>query len=796
MDLQSKVRHRSKLRNNRAHLLLVCLTIAVFCPLEATSAPSGSQALFLEVYVNDQPTGLIAEFAVHPDKRISIETDEWHELSMKIPQGAKTVYLDQIENLSYRYDEANQTISIQTSVENRTPQKIDARPSSTKQSDAQSSTGVVVNYALTAAGQTKVTNWDPGFNGISATLNSRLFTPYGIAELSAIGSSDDSVHARFLRLNTNWIFDRPATATRYKVGDLVSGSLPWNRSVRMAGFQVQREFQMRPDLVTIPLPSFSGSAAVPSTIDVYINNSKTFSQQINPGPFEISNIPIINGIGTARMVLRDSSGRTTETDLPFNAPANMLRRGLLDFSIEAGVARRNYGTKSNDYDDQPIASGTLRYGLRDSLTVESHFEASPHLVNAGLGAVMKAGQRGTLSVAGSASSFNGKLGAQLYAALDLDYAGWKLRASTHRTAGDFNDLASVTASDDTISAAPSPYIWDDTPLAIDTISVYSPTILESGSISFGYIHSEYRDRKDGHLLNASYSHSLRSGMSLNLSSFYDFGYEKRFGVFAGLTMAFDGNRSSSITASSDNDRLQVAAQYSKAGTGLPGSTSWQVATAASNTVIHQAAGTYYGENATARAGIYSSGKMLNGELQLDGAVVANGGDIFLAPQVDDAFAIVDTSLPGVEILYENRPVGKTNARGKKLITGLRSYQPNRISLDPTSLPVDADLKFSEVIIQPRYKSGVDVDFNVSTTTNSALVVLKSIDGAHIPAGSTGTLSNGGGSFIVGYDGQAFIENLSQLNIIDVQTKGGDCRAAFKFTPNPGTQNRIDNVVCK
>ncbi|NEV03151.1 hypothetical protein, partial [Bradyrhizobium uaiense] len=41
------------------------------------------------------------------------------------------------------------------------------------------------------------------------------------------------------------------------------------------GLQAQRDFALRPDLITAPLATIGGSAAVPSTVDVYVNNIKT-----------------------------------------------------------------------------------------------------------------------------------------------------------------------------------------------------------------------------------------------------------------------------------------------------------------------------------------------------------------------------------------------------------------------------------------------------------------------------------------------------------------------------------------
>jgi outer membrane usher protein len=154
------------------------------------------------------------------------------------------------------------------------------------------------------------------------------------------------------------------------------------------------QFWLRPDLVTLPLPSAAGSAAVPSTVDVFVNNVRTSSQQIESGPYRISNVPAVTGAGTARVVLRDASGRETVTNLPFYVSPKLLAPGLFDFSLEAGMPRLSYGTTSDTYFPTFAGSGTGRWGVLDWLTVEGHAEAGAGLVNAGAGAAMRTGASG------------------------------------------------------------------------------------------------------------------------------------------------------------------------------------------------------------------------------------------------------------------------------------------------------------------------------------------------------------------------------------------------------------------
>ena len=100
-------------------------------------------------------------------------------------------------------------------------------------------------------------------------LDLRAFSHWGVAssgfliyarETGNIGSSG-GVAASAIRLDTSYTFSNAETLHRVRVGDFISGGLSWTRPVRLAGAQFSLDFGLRPDLVTFPLPSVSGSAS-------------------------------------------------------------------------------------------------------------------------------------------------------------------------------------------------------------------------------------------------------------------------------------------------------------------------------------------------------------------------------------------------------------------------------------------------------------------------------------------------------------------------------------------------------
>ena len=78
-----------------------------------------------------------------------------------------------------------------------------------------------------------------------------------------------------------------------------------------------------------------------------------------------------------------------------------------------------------------------------------------------------------------------------------------------------------------------------------------------------------------------------------------------------------------------------------------------------------------------------------GTAEFEGAVAVLGGGVYAANRIDDSFAVVDAGAPNIDVLYENRLIGRTNSAGRLLVPDLRSYQRNKIEIDPRGLPLDA-----------------------------------------------------------------------------------------------------------
>ena len=159
----------------------------------------------------------------------------------------------------------------------------------------------------------------------------------------------------------------------------------WGRSVQLGGLQLGSNFGLKPGWSSLSVPTLSGAATAPSTVELYINDALRQTQQVGAGPFTIENLAGTTGAAEARIVVRDLLGRETVIVRPFLTSTQLLREGLTDWSVETGRLRYNLASSSADY-RQGFAQGWLRHGWNARWTLESTAQASHALRHLNVGA--------------------------------------------------------------------------------------------------------------------------------------------------------------------------------------------------------------------------------------------------------------------------------------------------------------------------------------------------------------------------------------------------------------------------
>ena len=752
--------------------------------------PSGS--LQLDVLINGYAIDLIAAFVQLPGGGFSSARSELQQLGLKVSgkgNDSEQINLASIEGLNYEYDQDKQTINLKISDAGRETRSIAITPPR-EMLQAESDLGVVLNYTGYGAA-----NYDLGlgashFNGASVTLDARAFSKFGVVQQSGILGTTTFSDFTATRLDTNWTYANQERAETYTVGDIISGSLNWTRPVRFGGGQVQRNFGVRPDLITRPLPSLEGSAAVPSTVDVYVNGAKTYSSDISPGPFSIDHLPLLTGHGTARVVLTDTTGKQTESETQIYTSTSLLAPHLFDYSLDLGLPRRGYGTNNFDYDNQLMAIASARYGISNEITAEAHAEARLDMFEGGLGTSFVAGPFGVFNAAAATSYYQGDLGFYGFGSWDFEYKNLLVRASAARTFGNFVDLAAVT------EIPIKGILHNGVPQALDQLTVsYGFPDWNLGT-GLSLIHINTHEGVDSMIVGANVTKSFRGDISAYANAYIDLDNGTDYGAFVGLTVPFGKNISSSSGASIVKNNWEATTEVAKPLDTSYGSYGWRVSASAQDTYKRLAAeGSYRSDKAILSGRVSGENDRASASATIEGSLVATKSGLFMGNPIADSLAIVDAGVEGIDVSYENRFVGKTRKDGKLLISELRSYQRNKISIDPEKLPLNASVSETDKYIAPRTKSGVLVDFGVKKDGNGLIVVLTDAKGAFIPPGTTISVAGKSEPFLMGYDGEVYLTDIDTHVSLTAESANISCSANFDFQAEKETQTSIGPLQC-
>ncbi|MBY0530451.1 MAG: fimbria/pilus outer membrane usher protein [Xanthobacteraceae bacterium] len=777
-------------------ILLCCLLMIASAVVAQQSG--FTQKLQLEVTLNGQKTNLIASFVRLPDGMLAAERSELEEVGIKVPSVTgpqRPIPLTTVPNLKYVLNEQTQSIAITIPQDQQVTRTYNAREVAAQTPVARSNYGAVLNYSLfgTSGFAFPYSNFD--LSGASATLDARAFSRFGVFAQSGILGTTTFRDAEALRLDSTYTYTDQNALLTYRVGDGITGGLVWTRPIRFGGVQVQRNFGLRDDLVTSPLPSISGNAAVPSTVDVYVNNVRMLSQSVGAGPYTIANLPVLSG-GNARVVLRDPTGRETESTLPFYSSPALLKPGLLDFSAETGLPRLNYATLSDNYVSEPFASVSLRYGLLEWLSLESHGEFNERLSNFGAGLVTRIGSFGILSLAASGSVTGQMQGSQFFAAYETKILGAHLNISTQRTFGEYNDLASINiAPPDLTAFLITPLnINPRPPKALDRATL-SFALPDFTTLSLNIINYEPVFGPKSQLIGASVARSFFGKSNAFLTAFADLNDRKGYGVFAGLSIPLGTDKAVSFGVSSATDGTRFTLDASKAQPQEVGTYGWRFRDSEGKTPYRSAAVSYRTPFGRADASVAQYGELVRTTGEFQGSIIAMNSGVHFSNRIDDSFAIVDVGAANVTVLYENRPIGKTNNAGVLVVPSLRAYQANKLSIDPRGLPVNAEIPVVQEVVVPADRSGVVVKFGVNAGSNAASIVLVGRNGKHLAVGSIARVNGQQSEHVIGYDGRLFVRNLKATNFVVVDIGSGKCRATFPFSESNDSIRAIGPIVC-
>ena len=719
-----------------------------------TTVKSAEQAVAGPLLSEIQVDGAMRHRLVEVQGRgqdLTIGADDARAAGLPVPEGASgRVKLASLALYKWSFDTLRQRLAVQLFRNNDGPNLRDLARKDWDSAESHPLTAFRIDYDLSAT----VAQQGSRAGGLVET--SLVRGGLAIGSSARIGASGEPGARDAVRLDSfaQWALTKQSAILT--AGDFISAGSQSQRAVRMGGIQLASNFALRPDLVTTPLPAFSGKVAVPTNIDIMTADQRYSIGELEPGAFTVRNVPSNEGRGEFSVVTRDALGRDVVQTTRFYVSHDLLAPGTTGYAVNAGFVRRRYGIVSNDYGPL-VASAFLRRGLSPFLTLEASGESTAGLVNFGARGIFTLGNVLLINAEGRFSQ-DGQDGNGTLANFALESMGRKAggRIGASMPSANYRDIASRLG--DTL---PSRQVFADFFYRLGPNTQFQLAYLRQDRradprLANPSLHSEVASASFRTPINSRIdlfaSGGMRTsdrraafasvGISVNLGS------PRHLGIYAGI----EGNNPSAGVSFSKDDvkdgdigyraSANVASNYQR----VTGQIGWRARNAR---LVGQA------EEANGR---------LAGRINANGTLLVAGGTVYARNQSGSSYALVETgTVGGVAIKLENRVVGKTDSRGHLLIQDIPALVPMHVDVDTDKLPADALVRRARRIVSVPQRAVALVQMDV---TRFRPVLRKIVDpaGAPLDAGLPITAAPSGEESLIGFDGMA-----------EINAAGGDRR---------------------
>jgi outer membrane usher protein len=425
-----------------------------------------------------------------------------------------------------------------------------------------------------------------------------------------------------------------------------------------------------------------------------------------------------------------------------------------------------------------VFSASLRRGATDNLTLEGHAEAGRDLSLAGIGAAWTPAGRWGL-VSSSAAHSQGTSSGWQYS-LGYQWLGprFGIDVLAQRADRGFRDLGALESGHGPMLRQDRATFWVQVP---------------HGNVSWTSVRWRDALEQAGEVHSLSWSQMFGPRFSLAASLFHD--NVGGNGASLSFNLSLGERTIASLGTDHAHGQSSVVADVQQAAP-YDGGWSWRVQAGDREGAVGLAEAGYRGRYGEAHFGLDHDAGGNGAFFQAVGSVAWMDGHAFASRQIQDSFAVVSTSgVPNVPVLYENRVLGTTDSRGYLLVPELRGWQRNRLAIDPDALGAEYRVPPIERFVTPADSEGVLVDFGLQRL-HPVLAVLLGPDGQPVPAGARGRISGQDAELLVGFEGEAYIEDAKAGTVVDVDVGGAACRYHLPAVDTATAQSRLGPLPCE
>jgi len=688
----------------------------------AAKLPAGASAkdttqIVVNFIVNTQPRGdFFAELDEQQNLYISVQDAE--ALKLQFPEEKIVILrgdepfvpLSALLDVTWTFDEKKLTVSVigKTTESGKTAADLFALRAAAKNIYYPRETSAFVNYGLNYNYASR-----GGFQSFSVSNKVGFHTGDVFVTSDSLYTKTES-EDHFVRLQSSATYERRRDLQWLVLGDQYANSGELGGTVNLGGLGFSKVFRLDPYFITQPVMDLAGSVIFPTEAEIYLDGVLIGKQQISPGSFELKNLYSYTGSHNVEVLLKDPFGNVQRISYLAYFATQMLRKGLHEYSYNAGFLRESYGEKSNDYGDAAF-SLFHRYGVTNNFNIGIRAEGTEGLYNGGIMTAFSIPPLGYFGFSLSGSSSEGNVTG---GAISAQHALQLGKISTNLLfRGYSRDYATVSAR----PTADSKQIEFNAGVGFQVDPV--------GGFSLNYAQSSTFKGINTKVFSVNYSRTLYKSISLFVtgSATRTTDADTNYSCFAGLNFSLTDKIRGSVQASGgsgdvNSETLQVQKDQ-PIGEGLGYRASLNRTETPANTVT--SFNPYFQYNA--RYGILSAEAVIQDaqagntsetyNLSLSGSLVYAGGFFGVSRPVNDSFGIVafNKTVPGAAVLNNGQEIGTTGRFSTMVVPTLSSYGQNKITLDTKNIPMDYTISDVNKSISPSLWSGSCIYFDAQQT---------------------------------------------------------------------------------
>jgi outer membrane usher protein len=643
------------------------------------------------------------------------------QVAAKVQSGRLTPEAASSEALTVRYNTAQQEIEVAVQVSARALRVIQVQGGPDKNL-APAITPALISAFLNVGTDLEYI-WespDKGERGVQPVeghmdVGGRIGGDHGVAFISRQLFDAGSSHV-LQRNETRLTYDDVDRLVRVTAGDLQYRGTSFQGIPRIAGVGVERYFGLEPNFVYRPIAQNQFELDTSATIEVQINGVTIRQLRLDPGRYDLRNLPLSQGSNNVDIVIRDASGRTETLSSRRFFDIDLLGQGITDFSFASGV-RSDFRNGGIAYSRDLTGTGFILHGFSPVLTAGADAQ-----LDEGGGTVGASGiwaspigiwrlQAAASQRKGMGSGIAGDIGYRASGRFGLGGPSWSVDLDGTYYSPNFSTLANNLA----LSADTTVQPFSNS-LSLD-FQVTSNRWAITGSGQYNHGRGEQVDTSSA---IAGVNYALSGRVTLGA-----FGTYSRIGdrsdIGALLQITFRASRKNLARATYDTARRESYLSYRHSESNYVGDTSYEIGVRrnAENDVGTINGSLYHVGNrfeATLQHDVFSTADLASDEriqttrASIGTSIVFADGQFAIARPVQESFAIISPheTLKNKTIRIDPSERGyrsRTDFLGPAAVSDLNAYGKTYLYYDVDKLPIGYDLGSGDFTLKPQLYSG-------------------------------------------------------------------------------------------